>query len=227
MTSAVLVGQLSVLRGPSTVLSGLNLDIAAGEVVAVRGASGSGKSSLLAALAGLVPSDEGTIVVAGHQMNDRSDRARSKIRLQSMGLVFQRDELLPELTIGENVGLPSRILRRSPQETAARVGALLEALKIAELHDRLPSQISGGQLQRAAIARAMVNNPQVVLADEPTASLDSGAARSAIQLLVETVRERNAAAVVVTHDPEIARRCDRLVELHGGALTSVERQVGR
>lgn len=212
---------VTVSRAGSRVLDGLDFRLEAGEVVAIRGQSGAGKSTLLGALSGLIAVDDGEIRVQGDRLDARSDRRRSAVRLRAFGLVFQGDELVPELTLGENVTLPLRLQRQrgrtvSGYDDIARHE--LTRLGVGELGDRLPSQVSGGQLQRAAIARALVHRPAVVLADEPTASLDTDAARAAMRLLIEVARDRDAAVVIVTHDEAVAASCDRSLLLHHGRL---------
>ena len=215
---------LSVSRGDHRVLDGIDFQVAVGQVVAVQGSSGAGKSTLLATLCGLIRPASGSLWVAGARLDHRPDRVRSAVRLRKFGLVFQGDELLPELTLGENITLPLRLIGR-PRRTAdylEGVRQVLSKLGIEELVDRMPSDVSGGQLQRAAVARAVVHGPDIVLADEPTTSLDETSARSAMELLIDLARERNTAVVVVTHDDEVARRCDRRLLLVDGRLAAVE-----
>lgn len=208
-----------VRRSKKPVLDHLDLDLAAGEVVAVMGPSGSGKSTLLHALCGLLGVDGGTIEVGEQRVSGERDKLRSRIRLHSFGLVFQANELVPELTLVENVSLPLRLLGDGPgTEQAMRE---LARLDIAELADRLPAEVSGGQAQRAAVARAVVHNPTVVLADEPTSALDEAAAGRAMELLIDLARERNIAVLIVTHDRTVASRCDRVLKLAAGTLSPV------
>jgi putative ABC transport system ATP-binding protein len=206
------------------VLSDLDLDVGPGEIIAVQGPSGAGKSTLLAALCGLVGSDNGRLWVKGERLDGRSDRIRSATRLAAFGLVFQADELLPELTLAENVTLPLRMGRGAKATSGYDhvCGQVLMSLGIGTLAARMPSEVSGGQLQRAAIARAVIHAPAIILADEPTASLDAEAARSAMALLINAARQRNAAVVIVTHDDVIAHFCDRRLVLEGGKLVSSE-----
>lgn len=213
---------LCVSRGGSRVLDGVSLDVVAGEVLAIRGDSGAGKSTLLAALCGLLVPDSGIIRVRGERFDSLPDRARSAVRLRSFGLVFQGDELLPELTLVENVTLPLRLGSRPRRTSGYRemVTPLFGRLGIAPLADRLPSQVSGGQLQRAAVARAVIHRPAVVLADEPTESLDTSSARTAMRTLITLARERGAAVVVVTHDEEVAAACDRSLAVVDGRLVT-------
>lgn len=205
------------------VLRNLDFTLRAGEVVAIRGESGAGKSTLLGTLCGLINVQRGELRLRGARLDTQSDRARSAVRLRAFGLVFQGDEFVPELTLGENVTLPLR-LQRAPRRAALDYDAVarreLTELGIGELVGRLPSEVSGGQLQRAAVARAMIHGPAIVLADEPTASLDEDAARATMRLLIELSRDRDAAVVIVTHDDAVAARCDRSLLLHDGRLHS-------
>lgn len=221
--SALLVDKVRVVLDGNLVLDDLSLRVEPSEVVAVRGVSGAGKSTLLALVAGLLQPDSGEIWVDGARVDDLKDRGRSAHRLRRLGVVFQSDELLPELTLGENITLPLQLGGR--RRSAARLRPLVEELAaelgIAEVLDRDPRSVSGGQLQRAAIARALVHEPALVLADEPTAALDEGTARVAIQLLIRLVKARRTAAVLVTHDPAIAAMCDRVLQLDQGRLADL------
>jgi putative ABC transport system ATP-binding protein len=216
---------VTVSRAGAPVLEGLDFHLRAGEVVAIRGDSGVGKSTLLGTLSGLIAVESGEIRLGAERLDMRSDRRRSAVRLRAFGLVFQGDELVPELTLGENVSLPLRLqreLRRSVLDYDSIARRELTRLGIGDLADRLPSQVSGGQLQRAAVARAVVHRPAVVLADEPTASLDEDAARSAMRLLIEVSRDRDAAVVIVTHDEAVGASCDRSLVLRDGRLSSMK-----
>ncbi len=206
----------------ATVLDRLDLQLEAREVVAVQGRSGAGKSTLLAAVAGLVQPDDGRIVIEGQRVDDLGDRRRSAHRLERLGVVFQTDEFLPELSLGENITLPLQLIgrRRTASDLLPSVQSLVDHLGIAELMDRFPDAVSGGQLQRAAIARALAHQPSLVLADEPTAALDETSARAAVQLLIRLAKERGTAAVLVTHDATVARMCDRVLVLEDGRLAS-------
>lgn len=211
----------AVSRGQRTVLDGLDLEVYAGDAVAIQGASGVGKSTLLALLCGLIRPAAGEIWVHGQRIDNKSDRQRAAKRLRSFGVIFQGDELLPELTLGENITLPLRLTgpRRRTAHYLADVENVLTRLGIADLMDQAPSDVSGGQLQRAAVARAVVHRPQAILADEPTASLDEIAARSAMRLLIDLARENQTAVVVVTHDDAVAEYCDRRLILSAGRLS--------
>lgn len=171
-------------------------------------------------LCGLLAPASGTVAALGRELTTMSDRERSALRLSSFGLVFQSDELLPELSVVENVTLPLRLgpQRRRPRDYDGLVGPVLERLGIADLADRRLDEISGGQLQRAAVARAVVHRPPVILADEPTENLDPEAAAAAMRLLIDLAREQGSSVVVVTHDPVVAAACDRQLVLGSPAL---------
>jgi putative ABC transport system ATP-binding protein len=199
-------------------LMGVSISVAPGEVVAVMGPSGSGKSTLLFLLAGLDEPDAGSVRVAGVDWNALDPEARAEFRRRTCGFVAQGATLLPQATAAENVEVPLLLERVEPGDRARRVAGALERVGLADHGAKLPDQLSGGEQQRVAIARALVTEPSVVLADEPTGSLDSETAEQVTRLLVEAARERGAAAVLVTHNPAVAAHADRLVELHSGRL---------
>jgi putative ABC transport system ATP-binding protein len=219
----VQVRDLAVSRGAAPVLDGVNLNIEAAQTVAISGPSGSGKSTLLGALAGLVRPDRGEIWVAGVRQ-ERSDRRWAATRLREIGIVFQGDEFLPELTLGENVCLPSMLRDRSTRldEYSEAVEDLLGRLGIEGLGARHPSEVSVGQLQRAAVARAVLGQPSIILADEPTSALDQAASRDTLGLLLGLAKEEGAAVCIVTHDPAIAALCDRRLVLEDGNLSPLQ-----
>lgn len=222
-----LAKDLSVTIGGTQVLSELNLSLNRGEVVAIQGESGSGKSTLLHTLAGLIEPTSGEVWLDGVRIDSMPDGQRSVVRLRNIGCVLQTGDLLPELTIAENVSLPLRMaIRVGRREIAARVEEALAEVGIGDLGARSLSEVSGGQLQRAAIARAVIHAPRLILADEPTGSLDSGNARQVISLLIDIAHKRtDAGLVIVTHDHEVARRCDRALHLRAGTLLSGELQT--
>lgn len=209
------VTDLSIDRGGHNVVSGLSFSVDPGEVTALRGPSGVGKTSVLGVLAGLIVPRSGRVRLLGRKFTGLSDRRRSAVRRTVVGMACQTDELFPELTIEENVTLPLRWgpRARTTEEYRTTVLPLLDSLGIADLARRFPHEVSGGQLQRATVARAVVNAPAVVLADEPTESLDRDAASSAMRLLIDLARERGASVVVVTHDDEVAAAADSTVML--------------
>jgi putative ABC transport system ATP-binding protein len=197
---------------------------AGSEVVAVTGASGSGKTTLLLCLAGILVPSSGEITVAGERLDGANEAERSRIRRQKMGLVFQFSELVAELTLVENVALPRELLGESRRAALATARQLLDELGIAELADRHPGQVSGGQAQRAAVARALVHDPAVVLADEPTGALDAANADKVLSLLLAAARRRDTTVVLVTHDRDVAAHADR--EVHLPALSDVAAEPG-
>jgi ABC-type lipoprotein export system ATPase subunit len=199
-------------------LQDVSLRVARGEVVAVTGPSGSGKSTLLFLLAGLDRPDGGEVRVAGTDWQTLDGPARARFRRRTCGFIAQGMALLPQATAAENVAVPLLLDGVAPEVRRERVAAALAAVELAGDGDKLPDQLSGGQQQRVAIARALVARPAVVLADEPTANLDSVTAQTVTRLLLAAARERGAAVVLVTHDPEVAGHADRVLGLRSGRL---------
>jgi ABC-type lipoprotein export system ATPase subunit len=197
------------------VVDGIDLDVAAGELVAIVGPSGSGKSTLLHLLAGLDRPTRGTVTDAGRRLDRGSEAQRSRFRREHVGFVFQSFRLVPELTAWENALLPARLA--GDRDGAGRIGALFERLGIAEVRGRLPAELSGGEQQRVAIARALVMDPEVVFADEPTGNLDAVAGAGVMDVLADAVGPRRA-VLVVTHERELVTRATRVVELRDGSL---------
>ena len=202
------------LRG----LAGVSLTVAPGEVVAVMGPSGSGKSTLLQILGGLDDPDEGHALVTGVDWRTLRGRARARFRRRTCGFITQSMTLLAPATAAENVEVPLLLDRVPPAERRRRTDDALASVGLSDSRAKLPDQLSGGQQQRVAIARALVTEPAVLLADEPTGSLDSATAATVTQLLVDAAGERGTAIVLVTHDPAIAGYASRLVTLHSGHL---------
>jgi ABC-type lipoprotein export system ATPase subunit len=203
-------------RAARRVLDGADLDVAAGEMVAVVGRSGSGKSTLLHLLGGLDRLEAGTIDVAGVAVHRQGERGLNRFRRTEVGFVFQFFHLVPELTGEENVLLPGRLLGRGSNGVAS-ARALIDSLGLSEASHRLPQTLSGGEQQRFALARALAGNPRLVLADEPTGNLDDEAGAQVLGLLRQVAAEGRA-VVMVTHDREAARVADRVLHLDEGRL---------
>lgn len=200
------------------VLDGAALEIAAGEVVALVGPSGSGKSTLLH-IAGLLERPEsGTIKLADEAVSTDDDKARNALRLKHIGFVYQFHNLLPEFTAQENVAMPLRLNGQGQAAAMAQAAALLERLGLAERATHLPSQLSGGEQQRVAIARALAAQPTLILADEPTGSLDGQAGERVADMLLSEARQQGTAVLLATHDMDLAARADRIVGLKDGQI---------
>lgn len=214
---------LTVRFGSTMALDEVRMCVDAGEFVAVVGRSGSGKSTLLHCLAGVVRPTAGSIVFNGEEIQRWSERARSNWRLRNVGLVFQFGELVPELTLAENVALPLLLTGVRRREVQRRTASMLERLEISEVADHRPGEVSGGQVQRGAIARALVHDPAIVLADEPTGALDSTTSQLVLEALLSAAREKASAVVLVTHEARLSSYCDREITLRDGAVdTSVD-----
>ncbi|MEU1464757.1 ABC transporter ATP-binding protein [Streptomyces sp. NPDC005727] len=205
--------------GNHLAVRGVDLSIARGEVVAVTGQSGSGKSSLLYCLAGVLTPARGRVRFDGTVLADLDDEEMSSLRRERFGFVFQYGELLPELTVEENTALPLRLAGKRKKAALAEAGRVLERLGLGELRERRPSQVSGGQSQRVAVARALVHRPAVVFADEPTGSLDSANAAAVLREFLDLARSQGTAVVLVTHDPEVAAQADSHYTMADGVLS--------
>lgn len=200
-------------------LDGIDLHIRQGEFIAVMGPSGSGKSTLLNVLGGLDRPDSGHYRLAQDEISALDDDAASDVRNRRIGFVFQSFHLLPRLTVLENVLLPQRYARTADTQAPQRARALLDRIGLGQRLDHLPSQLSGGQLQRAAIARALLNQPALLLADEPTGNLDSSSAADVLALLRE-LHAGGQTLVLVTHDPAVAASAQRTIHLRDGRITA-------
>lgn len=198
------------------VLKGINLEIHKGEILALVGKSGSGKSTLLSLLAGLDSPDAGDIVVNGRKVSAMSEKELTLFRAHHMGIVFQQFHLVSTLTALENVLLPLELLKKSAAKTRAL--SLLESVGLAHRAEHLPSQLSGGESQRVAIARALAISPTILFADEPSGNLDEETGTKVMDLLFKMVKETGTTMVLVTHDPDLAKKCTRVVHLEHGSL---------
>lgn len=210
------------IERPLEVLRAVDLDLKPGEMVGLIGPSGSGKSSLLHAAGLLERPTGGQVVFAGQDATKLNDKARTGLRLSSIGFVYQFHQLLPELSAQDNVALPLRIAGRPEPEARDRAAELLTRLGLAERLGHQPAQLSGGEQQRTAIARALANRPRLILADEPTGNLDPATSKSVFQALFDLARGEGVAALIATHNLELASYMDRVVTLREGRL--VERE---
>ena len=216
MTMSLRLDGLGKRYGDSTVFSNVSLAVAPGEFVAIVGASGVGKSTLLNCMAGLDSWDEGSVTLKGVDLGQLSDDGRALLRRQHVGFVFQAFHVLAHLDVAQNVALPLLLLGQADD---ARVQAMLQAVGLEGLGSRLPQQLSGGQLQRVAIARALVHQPGLLLADEPTGNLDPETASKVMDALVAQTREHGTSLVLVTHSEAAAARADRVLKLSRDGIT--------
>ncbi|WP_120005470.1 ABC transporter ATP-binding protein [Nesterenkonia muleiensis] len=232
----ITASRLTKTYGTTRALNGVDLTVCAGESVAVMGPSGSGKTTLMHVLSGIITAESGTMQflpqsTAGDHpvtVSGLSSEKRARLRRQHIGFVFQEGLLMPELTALENVAV-ALMLSGTPRTAAESAAARwLQALGLAGLEDRRPGQLSGGQAQRVAIARAQVTEPQIVFADEPTGALDSATSAQVLDALLDSTVGRGAPLVVVTHDPDVAARCSRLIRLEDGRIVhdSANAEVG-
>ncbi len=189
-----------------------------GEFVAIMGASGSGKSTLLHLCAGLLNSNSGSIRIRGNEITTMSPNKLAKFRGQYVGFVFQKHNLIPQLTALENITLPAMIMKKPDYRYEHSLKKLTESLGISDRLHHLPEELSGGQQQRVAIARALVNRPQILFADEPTGNLDRKNADEVLELLLKTQKEFGQTLLMVTHDPSIAAKADRILYMENGVL---------
>jgi putative ABC transport system ATP-binding protein/lipoprotein-releasing system ATP-binding protein len=199
------------------VLRGVSVEIQQGETIFLCGASGAGKTTLLYTLAGLEHPDSGSVNFEKHDLYHMSDRSRARLRNERVGFIFQGYFLLPELTALENVLLPTMIHGTIAEDRAREA---LELVGLGERLQHLPAELSGGEQQRVAIARALINRPSIIFADEPTGNLDSRTGEAIVELLLNVVRERKTTLVVVTHDPVLAERGDRRLEMRDGVIAA-------
>ena len=204
--------------GAQTVLDGASVTVERGQFVAVMGRSGSGKSTLLRLIGGLEAADAGVVRVDDTDLTTLTETERARRRRRGLGFVFQSFNLIPTLTVAENVELPLALNDVAPEEMRRSRSALLEELGLAACADRFPEDISGGEQQRVAIARAVIHEPKLVLADEPTGNLDAETAQHVLELLRRTCRERNATLIVASHSAELAAQASRVLTIRAGRI---------
>lgn len=203
-------------------LRGASLSVEAGEVVAIMGPSGSGKSTLLHCLAGILKTDSGEVIFDGQDIGELSESKRSQLRREKFGFVFQFSQLVPELTALDNIALPLLINGVSKSEAYERAQTWLKKLGVSAVAKQIPGELSGGQAQRVAVARAMIIEPKILFADEPTGSLDSLNSEKVMELFIKTVKESGTTLIMVTHEATIAAYADREVVVRDGVVTEVK-----
>mgnify|MGYP002631828960 CR=1 FL=1 len=208
----------SATSGELTVLRAVSFSLSAGDSLAIVGPSGSGKTTLLGLCAGLDLPSSGNVELAGEALSDRGEDARAKIRNEHVGFVFQCFQLIPTLTALENVLVPLELRGESGREPEAR--ALLARVGLGDRKDHYPVQLSGGEQQRVALARAFINEPKILFCDEPTGNLDGENAAAMIDLVFELNREHGTTLVLVTHDLDLAKRCQRIIRLKNGSVVT-------
>jgi putative ABC transport system ATP-binding protein len=208
--------------GPVNILRGIDLAIASGETVGIVGPSGSGKTSLMLLLAGLEQATSGQVVVTGQELTQMSEDELALWRRREVGIVFQAFHLIPTMTAIENVAVPLELAGRRDAFDAA--GKALAAVGLGHRLRHYPSQLSGGEQQRVALARALVGRPKLLLADEPTGNLDHDTGQKVMELIFELSKAQGSTLVLITHDPDLAARCDRILHLADGRIASEERR---
>ncbi|MDR6973736.1 putative ABC transport system ATP-binding protein [Streptomyces sp. 3330] len=216
---------VDLFYGDTAAVRNAEIILRRGEVAAITGQSGSGKSSLLYCLAGVLPVARGAVRFDGRILGELDDEELSAMRRERFGFVFQYGELLPELTVEENTALPLRLAGQRKSEALTAAGEVLGRLGLADLRQRRPSQVSGGQSQRVAVARALVHRPAVVFADEPTGSLDSANATAVLKEFLSLARSQGTAVVLVTHDAQVASRADSQYVMRDGVLSALAREA--
>jgi putative ABC transport system ATP-binding protein len=209
-------------HGRTDALRGARAELQAGEILAVTGPSGSGKSTLLHCMAGIVRPDRGTVHYEGKRIDALPEARLSELRRTDFGVVFQFGQLIPELTLADNVALPLMLAGTSRREARARAGEWLDRFGVGDRGDARPGELSGGQAQRGALARALVTGPRVVFADEPTGALDSLAGEQVMSELVSAARSSGAAVLLITHDAQVAAYADREIRLADGRAAAME-----
>jgi len=209
--------------GSTHALRGIDVEIARGEVVAIMGPSGSGKSTLLHCLAGVVQPDGGEVRLGDTVISELNERERSRLRLTRFGFVFQYGQLLPELSAEDNVALPLMLAGTSRREALVQARDWLPRLGLDGLGARLPGELSGGQAQRVAVARALASRPEILFADEPTGSLDTLAGEQVMRATLDLARELNSTVIIVTHDARVAAYADRNILVRDGNVSGAAR----
>ena len=204
--------------GDVNILRGIDLSVTRGETVGLIGPSGSGKTTLLMVLAGLEPPTSGAVAVAAHDYGAMSEDDLARFRRTHIGIVFQSFHLVPTMTALENTALPLELA--GEKDCRARAAAILAEVGLADRHDHYPTQMSGGEQQRVALARAMVADPPVLFADEPTGNLDQSTGESIMQLILNLAKNRNATLFLITHDANLAKKCDRTLTMRDGVLVA-------
>lgn len=207
----------------ATILKDLSFKISNGEIAAIIGPSGSGKSTFLAIAGALLTSNGGEVIINGANINDYNQSDRANVRLNQIGYIFQTSNLIPYLNVEENLFFVLKLAKQWREDSKVFCHHLLEKVGLMHRAKHYPHQLSGGEKQRAAIARAFVNNPEIIMADEPTASLDSGRSIAVMELISTMVKQQNKAAIIVTHDEQILPLCDRIFTMKDGILIE---QVG-
>jgi putative ABC transport system ATP-binding protein len=222
MSAKLVLDQVSKVYkdGPAEfkALEQVSLKVEPGEFVAVMGPSGSGKSTFLSITGALLSPTEGRIELNGQEITRLSSKERTKLRLEKIGFVFQSSNLIPYLTVRDQLLFISRLAKMNRHEADLRSQELLEHLELSDRAARYPSELSGGQRQRVAIARALMNDPEIILADEPTASLDSKRGREVVELLAYEIKSRKKSGIMVTHDERVLDMCDRIITIKDGRL---------
>ncbi|MEV2965504.1 ABC transporter ATP-binding protein [Paenibacillus larvae] len=222
MSAKLVLDQVSKVYkdGPAEfkALEHVSLKVEPGEFVAVMGPSGSGKSTFLSITGALLSPTEGRIQLNGQEITRLSSKERTKLRLEKIGFVFQSSNLIPYLTVRDQLLLISRLAKMNHHEAELRSQELLEHLELSDRTARYPSELSGGQRQRVAIARALMNDPEIILADKPTASLDSKRGREVVELLAYEIKSRKKSGIMVTHDERVLDKCDRIITIKDGRL---------
>jgi putative ABC transport system ATP-binding protein len=204
--------------GSTMALDGVSLELAGGEVLAILGPSGSGKSTLLLCLAGILLPDTGEIRYRGRSLASVTDTVRTRLRRDEFGFVFQFGQLVPELTAVDNVSLPLRLAGSRRRDAIVRADEVLAMLGVDDVREKRAGEMSGGQAQRVAVARALVTEPRVIFADEPTGSLDSTNGELVMELLVSAARQQGTSVVLVTHEPQVAAYADREIVVRDGRI---------